>query len=724
MGAETWAAEAPERPRAGSRPATLVSPRVLLLVLLANGALALGGVARDFLLAKYFGLSAAADSLNLAWFVADLCGNAVLAAIVAAAAVPYLAATQPGGRREPARVGTLLVAVAGVSAATAIVLALGGPAVVHLMDPFMAPATAERTVRALRALAPYVIAFPLSAALAAELQVRRQFVVAAAAPLVTTVFIVVGVGWFGPGSHVVALLGWIAAGAVAALVWPAWLLVRVGADLRPRRPSAEAVQLLWRLGAPIGGWMLLTQLGQAVDRYFGGTLGPGGLSGISFAAKFGQAPTWIFAAAVTMMVYPALAEDGADETARRRKVLRALPLLVLGSLPFALLLGLGAWPVVRLVLARGAFTPADARRVADALAAMAAGIPAAALATLFYRALFAARRTGSALVAAAATLVAGAVCDALLTPRFGLVGIGVGDSAAQWVGAAVCAGLVFLPNPDRRATVLQPATGPGEGRGYPAVGRSAGRTPPLAPKDYWDGHWRVEKKAEGANHIMDALLRRHLPIGGEYLEIGCAPGETLAYFYRRFGYRVTGLDFSSVDLVHRTMDRAGIRDYRVVEADFLGWQSDQTFDVVASFGFVEHFADVRDIVLRHARLVRPGGSLVLELPNLRYFNGLLYALFLPRVLALHNRAAMDPKVLVAPLLEGAAFEIRYQGYYGTSFLDFDPQNPMLATRPWLLAIVRGVRSLLARCGLRDRPNAFFSPYIVVIARRRPDASAV
>lgn len=240
----------------------------------------------------------------------------------------------------------------------------------------------------------------------------------------------------------------------------------------------------------------------------------------------------------------------------------------------------------------------------------------------------------------------------------------------------------------------------------------------LTSKAYWDVHWHREEKYIGADHIMDALLRRYLPQGGDSLEVGCAPGATLAYFHRRFGYRVTGLDFSSVEMVHATMARAGITDYRVIEADFLSWQSGQTFDVVASFGFVEHFADVRGVVRRHAQLVRPGGYVVLEVPNLRYFNGFLYALLLPRVLALHNRQAMRPEALAAPLREEGAFEILHAAYFGTSLLDFDPQNPLLGRHPLLLAVVRAARVLLARCGLADRPSAFFSPYIVVIARRR------
>jgi SAM-dependent methyltransferase len=241
----------------------------------------------------------------------------------------------------------------------------------------------------------------------------------------------------------------------------------------------------------------------------------------------------------------------------------------------------------------------------------------------------------------------------------------------------------------------------------------------LTDRGYWEQHWRSERKSGDRDHILDALLRRHLPPGpGDYLEVGCAPGASLAYFQRRFGYRVTGVDFVGADLVRATLAEAGVPagEYRVVEADFLRWECAERFDVVASFGFVEHFADPAAVVRRHARFVRPGGMLVLEVPNLRYFNGLLYALLQPRVLALHNRAAMSPRALAAPLVAGGEFEIVHADYHGLSFLDFDERNPLLARRPWLLRAVRAARRGLA-WALPRRPTALLSPYIVVIARR-------
>lgn len=423
---------------------TLVPARDLALVLGANAALALGGVIRDALLATYFGLSPSADALNLAWFLADVCGNAVLAAVAAAAVVPYLVAPSTG--RTPARrLGEFLSAVVLLSGAAALTLVCCARPLVHLLAPEAAAGTLAQAAHGLRAMAPYVVTLPLLAGLTGALQVRRRFAAAAAASLVTTVFIVSGALLFGPAEHTTVLLAWIAAGSAAALILPVTLLRRAGVSVRLRWPAPAGLVHLWRLCAPIGAWLVLAQVGQAVDRYFAGTLGPGGVTGISYVAKFGQAPVWIFAAGVTLIVYPAVAEAAGAPRAQRAAVLRALGVILAGAIPLAAVVGLGAHPLIDLVLAHGRLTAGDAARVASGLAAFAPGIPAAAATVLLCRALFASPVPARALWGAGATLAAGVVGDALLAPRLGLAGIGLSGALAQWAGALVCLWLVFRP---------------------------------------------------------------------------------------------------------------------------------------------------------------------------------------------------------------------------------------------------------------------------------------
>lgn len=239
----------------------------------------------------------------------------------------------------------------------------------------------------------------------------------------------------------------------------------------------------------------------------------------------------------------------------------------------------------------------------------------------------------------------------------------------------------------------------------------------LPDKAFWQAY-RRDGGGRPRGNIFHALLWRLLPRGGDlsYLEIGCAPGHNLAYFARRFGYRVTGLDYARLDLVRALLARLGIQDARLIDADFTTYDSAERYDVVASWGLVEHFADPAWAVRRQAAFVAPGGYLVVDVPNLRHVNGLVYRIALPRLLAAHNRLAMDPRRLAAAL--GDDFEILVCRHVFTCALFFDAANPLVAGRPWLSAIVRALRWPLERLGLDDVPSRFFSPYILLVARRR------
>lgn len=79
----------------------------------------------------------------------------------------------------------------------------------------------------------------------------------------------------------------------------------------------------------------------------------------------------------------------------------------------------------------------------------------------------------------------------------------------------------------------------------------------------------------------------------DFLEIGCFPGRFLYYFAKQFDFRVHGLDFvpQAAD-IPCWLAALGV-EARVTVADFFLFKPERGYDVVASFGFVEHFATGR-----------------------------------------------------------------------------------------------------------------------------------
>jgi SAM-dependent methyltransferase len=124
------------------------------------------------------------------------------------------------------------------------------------------------------------------------------------------------------------------------------------------------------------------------------------------------------------------------------------------------------------------------------------------------------------------------------------------------------------------------------------------------------------------NHLLPGVPTR----GKRLLEIGAARSEWLPYFAKTWGFCVTGLDYSlsGAEQCREVLLVEGIRGH-VVCADFRDPPEDMigAFDVVTSFGVIEHFDNTERALGDAAAFLRPGGILLTVIPNM---NGIIGAL--------------------------------------------------------------------------------------------------
>jgi len=155
-------------------------------------------------------------------------------------------------------------------------------------------------------------------------------------------------------------------------------------------------------------------------------------------------------------------------------------------------------------------------------------------------------------------------------------------------------------------------------------------------KRYWDQSWEAESqlpetfdpKVGGLRGLFrrpfHAFFAEHLravaPPGASLIEIGCGRSQLLPYFAKQFGLRVAGLDYSEVgcEKARRILERDSVAgEIRCADLFDAASVPQVGYDVVFSFGLVEHFEDTSGIVRALARYAKPGGSVFTLIPNMR-----------------------------------------------------------------------------------------------------------
>jgi len=117
-------------------------------------------------------------------------------------------------------------------------------------------------------------------------------------------------------------------------------------------------------------------------------------------------------------------------------------------------------------------------------------------------------------------------------------------------------------------------------------------------------------------HLRRLFPRGH---GTRSLECGCGSAGVSLFFAKR-GYDAVMLDFApnALALARRNFLAEGVAG-RFVCADVGGTPfRDGAYDVVMSFGLIEHFVDVRPIIREMVRVLRPGGMLFLDIVPKRF----------------------------------------------------------------------------------------------------------
>ncbi len=204
-------------------------------------------------------------------------------------------------------------------------------------------------------------------------------------------------------------------------------------------------------------------------------------------------------------------------------------------------------------------------------------------------------------------------------------------------------------------------------------------------KAFYDEHYYADIGGAGTptGHHLHLARRLGIKNGDRVLDVACGTGEWLKAALGA-GAEVAGIDLSEKAVEFCRRDNPAGRFY-CQGAEELPFEAGY-FDLVSCLGSLEHFPDKAGSLAEMARVLRPGGGLLLSVPNsefIGYRTGLYRGTNQARVIETPLRIAQWESLGC-----GAGLELR-EKWKDLHFLNRD----WIVQNGWLRAIPRGLGAL-------------------------------
>lgn len=252
---------------------------------------------------------------------------------------------------------------------------------------------------------------------------------------------------------------------------------------------------------------------------------------------------------------------------------------------------------------------------------------------------------------------------------------------------------------------------------------------------YWDTYYSKNKTVaikQNAGlfssydiYLCDHILKKYISkfknstSAHTICEIGSGEGKLLLKFARMFGCVPYGIEYAKEVAVQSK--KRGV--HAIIGDAFspkITKKYKNFFDIVFSYGFIEHIIPPEKAIRLHIDLVKPGGYFVIQIPRFKGFNWWRIKFLRPDLIAGHNMTIMEAETL-EKLCTYPDVEKIYCENYGTYKLRMP--IPVYSFKYYLLQIIcliEYVFNPILRIVFGDKgfETNFFSPAVMFIGRKK------
>ncbi len=435
------------------------------------------GLARDMVLARFFGADAQMDAFFVAFKIPNFLRRLFAEGAFSQAFVPVL--SEYKAQQSRASVQALVNRVAGtlfgILSLITVVGVLASPLLVALFAPgflYRDPAQFELTALMLRMTFPYILFISLVAFIAGILNTWGRFAAASFVPVWLNVVLIGAAVLVAPqlAQPELALAGGVFLAGLVQLLFLLPSLKRVGLFPRPEwKPGDAGVRRIMKLMLPGIIGSSVAQINLLFDTLIASFLVAGSVSWLYYADRLVEFPLGVFAIALSTVILPSLSRSHATASDEEfsQTLDWGLRWVLLIGIPSTVGLFLMARPMIATLFHYGDFSSGDVDMAGLSLMAYAFGLPGFMLVRVLAPAFYSRKDTRTPVRIAVIALITNMTLNlvfvvpmVLLEIRGPHAGLALATSIAAWVNASLLFAVlyrkqIYRPQPGWRRLFLQ-----------------------------------------------------------------------------------------------------------------------------------------------------------------------------------------------------------------------------------------------------------------------------
>jgi SAM-dependent methyltransferase len=198
----------------------------------------------------------------------------------------------------------------------------------------------------------------------------------------------------------------------------------------------------------------------------------------------------------------------------------------------------------------------------------------------------------------------------------------------------------------------------------------------LSKEEYWSNKFsnkqipRYHRLDQYNNYRFDKLFKEILPKNENFkiLEIGAAHSSWLIYWAQEFHYVPFGIEYTKngAELGQANLDFFNIEG-KLFEGDFFDKDAEfrkQKYNVIFSYGFIEHFDNVEEILIDTYNLLEDDGYVITVVPNIEGIWGKISQKIHPEIYNIHKVVNQE----TFKTFDSLTGKNLFNKYFGTFFI--------------------------------------------------------